>query len=60
VLVRAPKDDRLESELHVERTGSPRELFGAYLESVNRAPDEQLLALFDELLDESTEPAEAS
>ena len=60
VLVRPPTNERVESEHHMERTGSPRELFGAYLESVNRAPDKQLLALFDELLDESTEAAEAS
>jgi DNA repair protein SbcD/Mre11 len=37
---------------------APRELFGSYLDWEQRARDERLLALFDDLLDADTQPAE--
>ena len=60
VRVRPPQSDRHDREPHVPRTGSPRELFGTYLDSVDRARDARLIALFDELLDESAQAAGAS
>jgi len=39
---------------------APRELFAAYLDAAGRARDTRLLALFDELLDEHTTPAEVT
>jgi DNA repair protein SbcD/Mre11 len=37
---------------------APRELFGSYLDWEQRARDERLLALFDDLLDADTQPTE--
>ncbi len=54
VRVTAPERTEMPARVAVSRRAAPRELFGAYLDATDRARDERLLALFDDLLDADT------